>query len=574
MKTEIRELQTDVLVVGSGAAALRAILEASDNDANVLVAIKGEFRKSGATFHSLAEVGAFNVPDNAGREGDSPEVFVSDILTAAQGMADPRLSHVLAAEAEGALHYLERYGVNFEKNPDGGYLVYQACFSSRPRSHVIQDHFKPIVKALGSEAARRGVKVVDNLMIVDLINADGECGGAWGIDSDGLPVIIRAGATIITTGGASQLFATNLYPSDITGDGYAMAYRAGAQLANMEFMQAGISLIHPFVNLFGNYMWDGNPNLTDREGRPFIEDYLPNDLTPHAVIREKQRHFPFSSSDISRYIEISVQKAINEGRGAPEGGVWLDFRDTDFETILAQGERSFARMWNLTNDWYQKRGVDLYRDQVQIACSAHAINGGILIDENAQSTLPGLYAAGEVAAGPHGADRLGGNMSVTCQVFGARAGRHAARHATALKQLPVLNLTGRIAETVSGRHRENGSTAPAEIRQQLQKLANRYLLVIRTAEGLDHLVLACAELRELLHEKTTIAGPDDLRAAIEIDNMLDVCGLMARSARLRNESRGSHYREDFPATDSAQDTSIILDRTVPGGYLRQSLARR
>jgi L-aspartate oxidase len=231
-------------------------------------------------------------------------------------------------------------------------------------------------------------------------------------------------------------------------------------------------------------------------------------------------------------------------------------------------------MWNLTNDWYQKRGVDLYKDQVQIACSAHAINGGILIDENAQSTLPGLYAAGEVAAGPHGADRLGGNMSVTCQVFGARAGRHAARHATALKQLPVLNLTGRIAETVSGRHRENGSTAPAEIRQQLQKLANRYLLVIRTAEGLDHLVLACAELRELLHEKTTIAGPDDLRAAIEIDNMLDVCGLMARSARLRNESRGSHYREDFPATDSAQDTSIILDRTVPGGYLRQSLARR
>jgi fumarate reductase (CoM/CoB) subunit A len=552
---------------------LRAILEASDTGAEVLVAIKGEFKKSGATFHSLAEVGAFNVPDDAGEEGDNPDVFLQDILTAAQGMADPKLSHILASEAKSALDYLERYGVNFERNPKGGYLVYKACFSSRPRSHVIHDHFKPIVKALGGEASRRGIKVIDNLMIVDLITDGGECTGAWGIDVDGNPVVIRAASTIVTTGGASHLFATNLYPSDITGDGYAMAHRAGAQLANMEFMQAGISLIHPFVNLFGNYMWDGRPNLTDKNGKPFLADYLPTGLSPEEVIHEKQRHFPFSSSDISRYIEISVQKAINEGRGTPEGGVWLDFLDTDFNLMLSQEDRSFTRMWKLTHEWYLKRGVDLYKEKVQIACSAHAINGGILIDGNAQSSLPGLYAAGEVAAGPHGADRLGGNMSVTCQVFGARAGRHAGTRAVAAKPASAAKIFESIADAL-GKWPKQGKTTTAAIKQAIQKAANRNLLVIRNANGLDQMAAECMDLHKHLHEDVAVTTAADLRAAIELDNMLEVCLMITRAAQLRTESRGSHYREDFPEKDPDQEQSIILDKNVSQGFARRSLAHR
>src|SRR5690606_20253688 len=174
------------------------------------------------------------------------------------------------------------------------------------------------------------------------------------------------------------------------------------------------------------------PNLTDRDGRPFVEHYLPEGLSLDAVIAQKERHFPFSSSDISRYSEISIQKAINDGRGTDEGGVYMDFVGRDFTRILADKTRSIARMWPLTYQWYQARGVDLYRDKVQITCSAHAINGGLRIDADAQSNLKGLFAAGEVAAGPHGADRLGGNMSVTCQVFGRRAGRAAAERAKQL----------------------------------------------------------------------------------------------------------------------------------------------
>ncbi|TBU76346.1 FAD-binding protein [Phytopseudomonas daroniae] len=558
MTTQQHEVSTDVLIIGSGAAALRTALEASDGGADVLIAIKGEFRRSGATFHSVAEVGAFNVPDGAGDALDDPQVFLDDILRAAQGMADPRLAKILADEAQSALHYLERYGVHFEREEDR-YLVFRACFSSRPRSHVIQDHFKPIVKALGSEASRRGIRVMDRLMVTDLLVQDGECVGAHALDQEGRAVLIRAKSTILTTGGASQLFEKNLYPSDITGDGYAMAYRAGAQLVNMEFMQAGVSVIAPFVNLFGNYLWDARPNLTDRDGNPFVEDYLPEGLTLDAVLNEKERHFPFSSSDISRYIEISIQKAINAGRGTDQGGVYMDFIGRDLGPVLADGTRSISRMWPLTYKWYQEKGIDLYRDKVQITCSAHAINGGLRIDENAESTLPGLFAAGEVAAGPHGADRLGGNMSVTCMVFGARAGRAAAARACSREHPPLAaEHAGRLAP--EKRFAGQGSHALGDIRQRLQKAANRHLLILRDRQGLQGFQQLCLALRQTLRQDTRIDSPADWVAALETDNLLDVGELMARAALAREESRGSHYREDHPVAAARFEHSFVLSK--------------
>lgn len=563
MTDQYREVSTDVLIVGSGGAALRAALEAHSNGVEVLIVIKGEFRKSGATSHGVAEVGAFNVPDGAGDPADNPDVFLDDILHAAQGMADPRLSAILANEAGDALRYLEQYGVKFEREDDR-YLVFRACFSSKPRSHVIHDHFKPIVKVLGSEASRRGIQVMDRLMIVDLIVHDGECIGAYALDADGNTVVIRAKSTILTTGGASQLFATNLYPPDITGDGYAMAYRAGAHLVNMEFMQAGVSVVTPFVNLFGNYLWDGRPNLTDRDGRPFLVDYLPHGLSLGDVIEEKGRHFPFSASDISRHVEISIQKALNDGRGTRYGGVYLDFAGCDLEPILADKRRSIARMWPLTHQWYMARGVDLYRDKVQIACSAHAINGGVYIDENAQSNLKGLFAAGEVAAGPHGADRLGGNMAVTCQVFGRRAGRAAAERAKGTARHAASRIVD-VRAMPAVRFRHGGRHALDTLKLTLQQSANRHLLIVRDEAGLLAFRRICGELHERLLEDTEIGTPEQLLRANELANLLEVGELMASAALARRESRGGHYREDFPQRDDAFALNIFLDRNAPDG---------
>jgi len=566
MKQAYREVQTDVLIIGSGGAALRAALEAHDGGARVLVVIKGEFRKSGATFHSVAEVGAFNVPDGAGDPGDNPGVFLDDIMQAGQGMSDPRLSRILSEEAEDALRYLERHGVHFERTDDGQrYLVFRACFSSRPRSHVIQDHFKPILKALGAEASRRDIQVMDRLMVVNLIERDGQCWGAYAVDAQGEPVVIRAKSTIMTTGGASQLFAKNLYPADITGDGYAMAHRAGAWLANMEYMQAGVSIVAPFINLFGNYLWDARPNLTDRDGRPFVQDYLPPGLALDDVLAQKERHFPFSASDISRHVEISIQQAINDGRGTDEGGVYMDFRGRDFDRILSDKTRSIARMWPLTYDWYKARGVDLYQDRVQITCSAHAINGGLYIDADAQSNLKGLYAAGEVAAGPHGADRLGGNMALTCQVFGRRAGRAAAARARAVEHPRIDDPLGP-HQAFLGQFGRRGAHAPSALRERLQRAANRHLLVIRNETGLQTLQRECAWMAQALRDDTAIDTPQDLIHALELNNLIEVGRLMSAAALARRESRGGHYREDYPERDPAWERNILLDASRPEGH--------
>lgn len=564
MQTDYREVKTDVLIVGGGGAALRAALEADSNGAEVLFAIKGEFRKSGATYHSVAEVGAFNVPDGASDPSDNPGVFLADILRAGQEMADPRLSAILANEAQDALRYLERMGVPFEHDKDN-FLVFQACFSSRPRSHVIPNHFKPIVHALGAEASRRNIKVMDRLMITNLIVRDGQCLGACAIDHEGKSVVVRAKATVLTTGGASQLFERNLYPSDITGDGYAMAHRAGAHLANMEFMQAGISLVSPFVNLFGNYLWDASPNITNREGHAFIQDYLPAGLGVAEVLQEKQRHFPFSSSDISRYVEISIQKQINSGQCTAEGGVYLDFVGRDFGEILRDRARSIAKMWPLTYAWYQQRGVDLYKDKVQIACSAHAVNGGLRIDADAQSNIKGLFAAGEVAAGPHGADRLGGNMAVTCQVFGRRAGKAAAERSREVGHAALAD--GYDEERAFlGRFRRTGKQSLETLKKSLQQEANRSLLIIREERGLERFVEHCRQARATLLDEAAIATAQDFVHALEINNLVEVGLIMAEAALARKESRGSHYREDFPARDSSYDRNIVLDHAHPDGH--------
>lgn len=569
MPFDYQEVTTDVLIVGSGGAALRAALEADDLGVDVLVVIKGEFKKSGATFHSVAEIGAFNVADGASDPDDNPDVFLGDILKAGQGMSDRRLSAILANEAGEALQYLEQRGVPFERANDS-YLVFQACFSSKPRSHVIPDHFKPILKALGSEATQRKIRVMDRLMITNLIVRNGQCLGAYAIDHEGRPVVLRAKATILTTGGASQLFEKNLYPSDITGDGYAMAHRAGAHLVNIEFMQAGISVVSPFVNLFSNYLWDAQPNITNRDGQPFIQNYLPTGLVVDDVLNAKQRHFPFSSSDNSKYIEISIQKEINSGQGTELGGVYLDYIGRDFAKILRDRTRSIAKMWPLTYEWYQKRGVDLYSDTVQITCSAHAFNGGLRIDADAQSNIKGLFAAGEVAAGPHGADRLGGNMSVTCQVFGRRAGQAAAKRASEIEHAHVGSGFEE-HKAFLDRFKGAGKCSLSALRKRLQKAANGSLLIIRHEQGLINFLNECQDIRSILLERASIQTPQDLIFALETDNLIEVGMMMASAALVRKESRGSHYREDYPGRDDNYNENIILDKLHQDGYFRARL---
>lgn len=258
----VHTVNTDVLVIGGGGMAGRAAIEASRQGARVTMVMKGEFGKSGTSAARVAEAAGYNVADGLVDPEDNPAEHYKDILAAAAGMCDERLARIVAEEAPETLRELERMGVPFHMNGDR-YLEVVGCFASRPRMHVIPGHAEPIVAAQRREILGLGVPVYEHTMITSLLVRDGICLGALGLDARGDLVVFQAAATVLGTGGAGKLFLHNLNPPDITGDGYALGYRAGADLVNMEFMQAGPSIVHPLHTILNAWLPALYPRLTN-----------------------------------------------------------------------------------------------------------------------------------------------------------------------------------------------------------------------------------------------------------------------------------------------------------------------
>jgi succinate dehydrogenase/fumarate reductase flavoprotein subunit len=559
------KIDSDVLVIGGGGAAARAALEAHKEGARVAMVVKGTFGESGASVYQVTEMGAYNVADGVVDPKDSPDRHYEDIVRAAMGMCDRRLARVLVDDAIKTIPDLEALGVWFEREKDR-YLAYKACFSTHPRSHVIKGHGKPIVNALKGEIEKRDIAVYDNMLVTDLLVADGRCVGAVGLDRGGELAMFRARAVILGAGGAGQLFKKNLNPSDITGDGYAIAFRAGADLINMEFMQAGVGVVSPILSLLNAWMWHFQPDLYNRDGAPFLSKYLPGGITPAVAMDTRAGHYPFSTIDESKYVDIAIHKEILEGRGTENLGIYLDLRGMDEANLPDTPEgQDTRRMWRLTNEYLRERNVDLREKPIEVACYGHAINGGVVIDESAQSTLPGLYAAGEVAGGPHGANRLGGNMLVTCQVFGARAGKFAAMDSKS-RAMPEISeqVLRRAYEKVNRLRSGAGSREVKTLRNALQETMWRNALVVRSGRSLGK---AMADIDAIQAELMASAKPEDrqnLWEIYELENLLQVGRIICTAANLREESRGSHYREDFPSIEEKTWSSSIVLHQIDG----------
>jgi succinate dehydrogenase/fumarate reductase flavoprotein subunit len=367
---------------------------------------------------------------------------------------------------------------------------------------------------------------------------------------------------ILATGGGGQLFKLNLNPKDVTADGYAIGLRAGAEIINMEFMQAGLGLVHPLSNILNCWVWYLRPRLLNNRGEEFLAKYLPSGVEPLDCMREKAHHFPFSSRDLSKYIETAIIKEINLGNYGPHGGVYIDFRQID----LSKVSRDFQTMWQTTKCWYKKLGVDPDEELLEVAPFGHAINGGLRVGPNGESTVEKLFAVGEVAGGPHGADRLGGNMILCCQVFGKRAGR-AAADASASAGKQGRTPAGSLNLTIKGINAGQGRLNPAQVKKEIQELISANYLVVRNARGLETLIEKAQEIVARMEtEGFRITAPSDKVQALECRNMLDVATMMAKAALLREESRGSHYREDFP--DPKPEFSKIISFQLCGEKLR------
>ncbi len=546
----MKVIKTDVLVIGGGGAAARAALEAANEGVNVIMVMKGEFTHSGATAFEASEMAGFNAGDGAADKNDSPEEHYNDIMDAADGMSIPELSRIVAYEAVDTLKTLDSWGVNYEKD-NGKYLAFKSCFSKRPRTHVIKGHGKPILLALNKKIKEmNNITMLENAFVAELVIEDGVCRGAIILDQSGNMSIIEAKSTIMATGGAGQVFEKSLNPKDITGDGYALGFRAGAKLINMEFMQAGIGISYPIVSLLNSYIWSGLPKLTNRFNEDFMKAELPSHLTTEMVMNDHANHFPFSCYDNSFYIETLVQKQILEGKGTDEEGIYMDLTHMTDEYVNSVEENTgLNKMWPIAREYYESLNVRVMEEPVQIACFAHAINGGLLINENSSTSIEGLYAAGETAGGPHGADRLGGNMILTCQIYGKIAGVAAAKRVKNLSEQTDINSVDKTVTINSINEILYKDIDYTEIQKKLKENAQKYLLIRRTEEGLSSLI---SLINQLKNEIIAAQKSDSPKIAnLETMNMLTAAELMAFAAIQRKESRGAHYRADYPEKDDA-----------------------
>lgn len=530
-------VRADVLVIGGGGAAARAALEAGAAEANVVMAVKGSFgaigtRGSGATASAVSPFGVFATPGWTGAtsEVERPLAFklftpreqaLSNIIQVGLGMADPKLAEILVDEAVETRLALLNWGVTF-----GEWGI---------RSHGVS-----IMEALRRHIRTANIAIRERVMITDLLIQNGECLGAIGIDeTNGNTIIFEAGATVIATGGDANLFMLSLNPPDNTGDGYAMGYLAGAELMNLEFKQIFLGTVYPTKNMLIR-MLHPQVKLTNMSGEEFLQDHLPNGVTAEDCLAQRQLHNPFSTRDpLSKYVDIAIINEIKAGRGTQHHGIYLDCTDPRIPPLTIPRK-----------EFFQYRGIDFSEGPVEIGICHHSALGGFRINEHAQTSVPNLYAVGEVAAGPHGADRMAGHMLLASQVFGARAGRHAANNAIGRELTYIDSKVLRLKEErIKSLSKKRGNKNPLELTRMLQRSAYFDLMVVKTKESLTRFLNEVKHIGEEVASHLNVTSPEELVEAFELQNLLMLAELEAVVCLKRTESRGPHYREDFPDQD-------------------------
>lgn len=518
----VEEILCDVLVIGSGAAGSCAASAALDRGATVCVAVKGYFahvgtRGSGASACGNTEGGKPRLP-NIPELNYQPEQMVENAIKAGLGMADRKLVYALAQRAEDTRKDLDAWGCSFHTMGAAG-LGYA------------------FIRAVEKKIRSRAM-ILEHTMVYELLIHEGECVGALGIDAKGRHYTIHAKAVVMATGGNAQLFSHNVHPSCCTADGYAMALRAGASLMNLEFMQIFTATVTPTRNLVHTWRTEQLELLFNRDQHHFLEDYLPPGITAQACREENIRHAPFSTRDnASRYLGVGIVKEILAGRGTDSGGVFLDLRT------------SAHLMKPVALEFMRYKGIPIEEKPLEITMAHQCSNGGIRVGLDAMTVVPGLFAAGEAITGTHGADRIGANMLAQCAVFGRTAGMEAVDFAVNIK-----GSARRYKQVIGSPLVEGKPLSREEVLSYLKELkatawANG--LVVRNKTGLEKWLAFMDGADERLFYQSDESTPEEIISRLELRNLLLVGKAVCRSELGREESRGPHYREDFPELDSS-----------------------
>ena len=543
MTTPLETLDTDVLVVGGGLAALRAAYDAAGEGARVALAVKGRAGRSGSSAMTSAGYSAWIRPD------DSPERHYQDTIAGGRGLTEPRLAEALAREAPLRRAELVDLGGRLAQL-EGEPAIHASGDHSVPRT-VVAENFKgldftiPLLEAV----RRRGVRLLERTATLDLLTRGGEIEGAVCLryaEPGGL-LRVDCRAVILAAGGAGQLFAVTSNTSDVTGDGYALALRAGAAVRDMEFIQfypwrcivpfAGTRMpIQPSTFVLG-------ARLYNRRSERFMDDYDP--VKHEATTRDLAAR--------AIYQQIAANLDV-------KGGVRLDVSDLTEEQWVRSNPKP-AR-------YFLERGVDFHDQEMILSPEAHFFMGGVVVDEWGASRVPGLYVAGETAGGLHGANRLDSNAIPETQVFGARAGRAAAARAIGAGRRTGDQALASRWRSLSD-HGDGDLGDYERMRRRLKETAWLRLGIVRDGEGLR---AGLREVRRLADElgARAPASPRALLAHSELASSLLTAEACFTAALHRRESRGAHFRSDFPDQDPAWSRPSVLGLGPDGPVLEEA----
>ena len=534
--------ETDVLVIGSGAAGMYAAVEAARAECQVLLIDRSLIGRGGATVMAQMTVAVAlgsEVPDHWTHH-------YNDTLIAGRGLCSAPLARLLCEDAPDCISEMDRWGVGWARS-DG--RITQATAPGHDRARCVYVDFLntgPAVSKTLRTAVNRtsGIRKAGDLCVVDLLRHDGEIIGAVALHlGSGAAVVISAKATIVATGGLTRLYARNSASANMGGDGYALALRAGASLVDMEFVQFfPIGHLAPRLIGMDPIMWDPfryklGGRLLNGRMKEFTSQYGSDEDGKYVLTR-----------DLASY---AILKEVEAGRGSPHGGAYLSFQHCS--------EAALREAFGPVIDRLANNNIDLTRTPIEVAPIAHYHMGGVRADARMATELPGLFVAGEAVGGANGANRLSGNAITEALVFGRRAGRSSAMHARSIKTQqdgqPAARATLDLITAERGR-----DINTAEMIAAVQATMQRDVGTLRREDKLVRAQTRLAQLASDLGECPP-SGPTvfDLQRLewFDLRNMLLVARTVAQAALARRESWGAHQREDFPDTKPAWELTQV-----------------
>jgi succinate dehydrogenase / fumarate reductase flavoprotein subunit len=574
----------DVLVIGAGGAGLRAAIEASAAGVKVGLICKSLLGKAHTV---MAEGGVAAALGNVD-DRDSWKVHFADTMRGGQYVNNWRMAELHAREAPDRVRELEAWGAVFDRTSDGRILQRNFGGHRYPRlAHVGDRTGLELIRTLQDEGVHRGIDVHMEFTVVNLLVSGGRATGAIGYERErGRFQVFSAAAVVLATGGTGRAYRITSNSWEGTGDGHALAYRAGAELVDMEFIQ-----FHPTGMIWppsvqGILVTEGVRGeggiLLNREGRRFMFDDIPEAYRTQTADNEEEG-WRYTQGDknarrppelLTRdHVARCIMREVKAGRGSPHGGVFLDI--AWIRKKLPDAEAHIKRKLPSMYHQFKELGdIDITKEPMEVGPTTHYIMGGIRVDADTQmSSIPGLFAAGECAAGINGANRLGGNSLSDLLVFGQRAGHYAAAFARGHQRAAIDEAQAKAAADAALRPFEHGSGGgenPYAIQSALQDMMQSLVGIVRTDSEMQQALAELAALK-LRAGRAGVTGHREYNpgwhTAIDLGNLLTVSEAIARSALERKESRGGHFREDYPDRNPEYAAFNIVARKGPDGSM-------